>query len=276
MIDFNKSIFENKRAKRTPFLVAHRGVNGANVPCNTILGYKAAVEQGADVVEIDVTKSKDGEYFVFHPGMEPVFLKCGKYIPDMTASEVKGTPLLNLDEVKTHYRVPTLREVLLFLKDKAYINVDKFWTDIEGISHVIRECGVEKQVIVKTPAEQAYYEQVEKYAPDMMFMPLARHTDTVTETLKNRNINYIGIEALFDSLDDEVASPAYIEKMHAQKLLVWANSIVYNEADIISAGLTDDASLEYGGEYGWKKLAELGYDFIQTDWLLAAKLCLEK
>lgn len=29
MIDFNKSIFENKRAKRTPFLVAHRGVNGA-------------------------------------------------------------------------------------------------------------------------------------------------------------------------------------------------------------------------------------------------------
>ena len=38
------------------------------------------------MVEIDVTKSRDGEFFVFHPGMEQVFLNCGKYIPEMTAA----------------------------------------------------------------------------------------------------------------------------------------------------------------------------------------------
>lgn len=269
--DFNKSIYENKQAKSTPFLVAHRGANGANVPCNTIVAYKTAVDQGADVVEIDVTKSKDGEHFVFHPGMEPVFLKCGKFIPDMTAKEVSETPLLNLDEVKTHYRVPTLREVLTFLKDKVYINVDKFWMDVKGISEIIRECGVEKQVIVKTPIEEEYFKQIEKYAPDLMFMPMARHNDTVTEIFKNRNINYIGIEALFDDINDEVASPEFIRKMHENKLLVWSNSIVYNEADVISAGLTDDISLEKGGDFGWGKLADKGFDFIQTDWLLAVK-----
>lgn len=273
--NFNKSIFENKQKTNMPFLVAHRGVNGANVPCNTILAYKAAVDQGADVVEIDVTKSKDGEYFVFHPGMEPVFLKCGKFIPDMTADEVSKSPLLNLDEVKTHYRVPLLKDVLLFLKDKVYINVDKFWMDVKGISEIIRQCGVEKQVIVKTPTENEYFEQVEKYAPDMMFMPLTRHIDDVTEIFEKRNVRYIGVEALFDNLADEVASPEYIKKMHENGFLVWGNSIVYNEADVISAGLTDDISLEKGGEFGWGKLADLGFDFIQTDWLLAAKTYLQ-
>ena len=116
-MDFNRSIMENRRAKGRPFLAAHRGVNGANIPCNTLAAYRIAVDQGADVVEIDVTKSLDGEFFVFHPYMEPVYLKCGKLIPKMTAEEVRNTPLLNQDEVPTHYRVPTLQETLAFLKD---------------------------------------------------------------------------------------------------------------------------------------------------------------
>lgn len=269
-MNFNKTIFENRK-NHIPFLVSHRGVNCANVPCNTMLAFKTAVGQGADVVEIDVSKSKDGELFVFHPGMEKVLLKCGKTIAEMTADEVKGLRLLNLDEVLTHYGVPTLEEVLLFLKDKVYINVDKFWTDIEGITKVIRKCGVEKQVIVKTPVEEKYFKAVEKFAPDLMFMPLTHDRDTVTEIMRGRKINYIGVEALFGNLNDEVATAEYIQKMHEKGLLVWANSIVYDEREIISAGLTDDASLEYGCDRGWGELADRGFDFIQTDWLSAVK-----
>ena len=108
-MDFNRSIMENRRAKGRPFLAAHRGVNGANIPCNTLAAYRIAVDQGADVVEIDVTKSLDGEFFVFHPYMEPVYLKCGKLIPKMTAEEVRNTPLLNQDEVPTITESPPFR-----------------------------------------------------------------------------------------------------------------------------------------------------------------------
>ncbi len=269
-MNFDKTIFENRKSDM-PFLVSHRGVNCANVPCNTMLAFKIAVNQGADVVELDVSKSKDGEFFVFHPGTEKVFLKCGKTIPEMTADEVKGLRLLNLDEVPTHYGIPALEEVLLFLKDKVYINVDKFWTDIEGITAVIRKCGVEKQVIVKTPVEEKYFKAVEKFAPDLMFMPLTHDRDTVTEIMRGRKINYIGVEALFGDLSDEVATAEYIQKMHEKGLLVWANSIVYDENEIISAGFTDDISLELGGDRGWGELAGRGFDFIQTDWLYAVK-----
>ena len=38
-MDFNKSIFENRQELGRPFLAAHRGVCGANVPCNSIAAY---------------------------------------------------------------------------------------------------------------------------------------------------------------------------------------------------------------------------------------------
>ena len=176
----------------SPLLVAHRGICTANIPCNTLASFGIALDQGADVVEIDVSVSKDGKHFVFHPGMEPVYLKCGKYINEMEAKEVEELFLLNQDEAPTHYKVPYLADVLALLKDKAYINVDKFWTDVPGITEAIRRAGVESQVIVKTGVEEESLLRVEKYAPDFMFMPLVRKTDTVTATMKERNINFIG------------------------------------------------------------------------------------
>lgn len=275
-MNFNKSIFENRMEKGGPFLAAHRGICTANIPCNTLAAFKIAVDQGADVVEIDITKSKDGEYFVFHPNMERVYLKCGKKIPEMTAEEVKNTPLLNQDEAATHYRVPTLQEVFALLKDKVYINVDKFWTDIKGITEQIRKAGVENQVIVKTPVKEEYLEQVEAYASDLMFCGLAWNKDEVSEKFLTRNINYIGIEALFTSESDDVISDGYIEWMHRHKLLVWVNSIIYDETANISAGHTDDISLMEDPEKGWGWFLDKNVDFIQTDWLLPLRIYMEK
>ena len=261
----------NILSQKKPLLAAHRGVCGANIPCNTLAAYAIALQQGADIIELDVSKSLDGELFAFHPGMEPVYLKCGKMISEMTAKEVREVPLLNQDEVPTHYRVPTLEEALAFLKDKAYINVDKFWTDVEGITACIRRAGVERQAIVKTYLEEDALREVEKFAPDLMFMPMVRHKDESTEMLLKRNINLIGNEVLFDRETDEVISDAYIAEMHRKGLLIWANAIVYNEQDVISAGHTDDVSLTEDPDLGWGWLIRKKVDIIQTDWPLMLK-----
>ena len=274
-MDFNRTIFENRMERKAPFLAAHRGICGGNIPCNTLAAYKIAVDQGADVVEIDVTKSKDGVFFVFHPFMEPVLLQGGKLITEMTAEEVKNTPLLNQDKVPTHYRVPTLQEVFAFLKDKAYINVDKFWMDVQGITAEIRKAGVEKQVLVKTPIKEEILKEVETYASDLMFCGIAWHQDEISEQLLKRNINFIGMEALFDQDTDEIISEEYIRWMHEHKLLVWVNSIVYDEKEVISAGYTDDISLTESPDAGWGWLIEKKVDFIQTDWILSLRSYLE-
>lgn len=264
-------MISNILLQKKPLLAAHRGVCGANIPCNTLAAYAIALQQGADIIELDVSKSLDGELFAFHPGMEPVYLKCGKMISEMTAKEVREVPLLNQDEVPTHYRVPTLEEALAFLKDKAYINVDKFWTDVEGITACIRRAGVERQAIVKTYLEEDALREVEKFARDLMFMPMVRHKDESTEMLLKRNINLIGNEVLFDRETDEVISDAYIAEMHRKGLLIWANAIVYNEKDVISAGHTDDVSLTEDPDLGWGWLIRKKVDIIQTDWPLMLK-----
>ena len=264
-------MISNILLQKKPLLAAHRGVCGANIPCNTLAAYAIALQQGADIIELDVSKSLDGELFAFHPGMEPVYLKCGKMISEMTAKEVREVPLLNQDEVPTHYRVPTLEEALAFLKDKAYINVDKFWTDVGGITACIRRAGVERQAIVKTSLEEDALREVEKFAPDLMFMPMVRHKDESTEMLLKRNINLIGNEVLFDRETDEVISDAYIAEMHRNGLLIWANAIVYNEKDVISAGHTDDVSLTEDPDLGWGWLIRKKVDIIQTDWPLMLK-----
>lgn len=274
-MDFAKSIFENRKELNRPFLVAHRGVCGANIPCNSIAAYKIALSQGADVVEIDVSKTKDGKYYVFHPWMEPIFLRSKKYICDMTAAELENERLVNQDGVKTSYKVPTLYEVLTLLKDKVYINVDKFWTDVEGITNEIRRAGVEKQVIVKTYTDEESLQRVEKYAPDLMFVPLVKHKDDITEGLLGRNINLIGVEVLFPKDTDECISDEYIKSMHDKELLIWANSIIYNEDDIINGYHSDDVSLHTSPDQGWGWLIDKNVDFIQTDWLLMLKQYME-
>ena len=269
-MDFNKSIFENRKELNRPFLAAHRGVCGANIPCNSIAAYKIALSQGADVVEIDVSKTKDGKHYVFHPWMEPVFLK-DKYIWEMTAEELEEKRLVNQDSVKTSYKVPTLDEVFSLLKDKVYINVDKFWTDVEGITEVIRKAGVEKQVIVKTHVDEESLAKVEKYAPDLMFVPMVRDKDEITEDLLKRNINLIGVEVLFKDDTADCISEEYIEKMHEKGLLIWTNSIIYDENDIINGYHSDDVSVADSPDKGWGWLIDKNVDFIQTDWLLALK-----
>lgn len=266
-MDFTKNIFENRKELNRPFLAAHRGVCGANIPCNTLAAYKIATDLGADVVEIDVSKTKDGKFYVFHPWMEPVFLK-SKYICDMTAEELEKERLVNQDSVKTSYKVPTLSEVFALLKGKAYINVDKFWTDVEGITAEIRKAGVEKQVIVKTNVDEKSLEAVEKYAPDLMFVPLVRSKDEITEKILNRNINLIGVEVLFKSDSEDCISDEYIKAMHDKGLLVWTNSIIYDENDIINGYHSDDVSVVDSPDKGWGWLIDKNVDFIQTDWLL--------
>ena len=70
-----------------------------------------------------------------------------------------------------------LEDILNFLKGKCYINVDKFWIDIEGISAIIRKCGVENQVVVKTDVKDEYINDIKKYAPDFMYLPFIKAED---------------------------------------------------------------------------------------------------
>lgn len=263
--DFNRPIRENKNNK--PFLVAHRGIPGGNIPCNSLGAFKVALNMGADVIEFDVAKF-GGEYCAFHPGSRAVSVTDESIsILQCEDGKLGDFRYLNNDGKITSYKVPTLQEVFALLKDKVYINVDKYWENIADITDEIRRAGVEKQVIVKVPCEERYFDEVERCAPDLMLMVKVKRKDDVSEKLLNRNLNYIGAEVGFLDDSDDVCSDEYIKWMHEHDLMIWGNPLIYDEAKVHSGSHTDDVAMTESKDAGWKFFLDKGFDFVQSDWL---------
>lgn len=255
-----------KDALSRTLITAHRGVWGGNIPGNTLASFDIALQQGADMIELDVSNSADGELFVFHPGMEPVFLHCDQLLSDLPASEVRRMVFRNADSTPTQFSINTFDEALEHLKGKCYINVDKFWNNVDAIVKAIRRHSMMDQILVKTAPSEDVYRYLEENAPDVSYMAILRNHDDQTEQLVKRGLHYVGAEVLFKTADSEFATESYVERMHKAGLLVWVNAIVYNHRDVLAAGHNDDISVVGRMDEGWGWLLDKGYDIIQTDW----------
>lgn len=253
-------------AKEKILTVAHRGVSGGNIPCNTLPAYEIALRQGADMIEIDVEMSCDGKLFIFHPGEERNHLFHAERICRMKSEDVAKLRYVNTDNTYTQFGVNTFDEIMETFKGRCYINVDKFWGHPKEIYEAIKRHDMIDQVLVKSAPSDKVFEVLETLAPELPFMPIVRDTNPVHEALMKRNINYVGAEVLFRDDSAEVASSEFIEQMHRDGKLVWANAIIYNYKEQLSAGHSDDTALCGDPERGWGWLARRGFDFIQTDW----------
>ncbi len=261
--------------ERKVLLAAHRGVNGGNIPCNSLACYKIALSQGADIIEMDVHNAKDGGLFMLHPYMEPVHMALpqGQWIVDMDSGKVRNLPLANQDLVPTQYKIATFDETLDMLKGKCYLNIDKFWQNPGTISEAIRSRGMQDQVIVKSAWNEEVLAALEEYASDMQFLLITRNAEEI-RNIRSRKLRFVGVEMLWT--DDTDPMLAMIDTLHEEGKIAWGNSIVYNYKDILSGVHTDDTALLEDPELGWGWFCRNGFDIIQTDWLLACDGYLKK
>jgi len=259
-----------KDVQKELLVAAHRGSAAGIIPCNTLAAYDVALAEGADIVEIDVTKAKDGTLFAFHPHLEYAHLNSRQEIPELTAEEVGKLRYVTYDRTSTKYGVSTLDEVFEHLKGRCYINVDNLVTDIPGIAAAVRKHSIHDQVIAKTWADEKLFCVIENFAPDLPYMAMMKEMDIWTEKLKKMNIHYLGAEVMFSSEDSQLAQKEYIEKMHSMGYFVWCNAIVFDNDVVFAAGHSDEISAIGHPEEGWGWLADKGYDMMQTDWTGAA------
>jgi glycerophosphoryl diester phosphodiesterase len=262
-------------ARERVILCAHRGIFGGNIPCNTIASFDFAIAEGADMVELDVTRSADGELFVFHPGMERRQFCRDVSIRKMNAAEVRELKLCNVDGAGTELGVNTLDEVLEHLKDRCYINIDKFGDCPADIIACVKRHDMKDQIILKCSPREENLAVIEAYAPDIQFLPVIKADNGCHEMMKRKNINYIGSELLFTSEEDDTASEAYRDKLRRDGKLCWVNTIVYDYRAVLAAGHSDDAAILGDPEFGWGWCADR-FDIIQTDWIGSVSRFLEK
>ncbi len=258
-------------------IVAHRGASGGNLPCNTLPAYETAIRHGADMVEIDVNKSADDTLFIFHPKMEKRHLSFDGDITKMSDQEISKLRYTNIDRTPTEHGLCTLDEALKLMRGRCYINIDKFWDYPIEISKALRRHDMMDQVVIKTSPKKEMLAIVEEYAYEIPYLPIINAVDNgVHEYIKSLNINYVGAELVFAKDSDEVAQDSYIEMLHKDGKLVWANSILYNYKVPLAGGHSDDISLSDDPDKGWGWIVDKGFDIIQTDWPLAVSLYLEQ
>lgn len=93
-----------------PSVIAHRGAWGAGVPENSLAAFERAIGLGADMVELDVRRTRDRELIVFHD------------------ADIDGTPVAELGRSEIEdlagVRPPLLGEALELARSRIALDVE--------------------------------------------------------------------------------------------------------------------------------------------------------
>ena len=265
---------QEARAKNGILVAAHRGMVAGNIPHNSIPAFEAALNQGADILETDVTLSGEGTPFIFHPRQEKNHLAMDVHIDQMTDREIGELRYVNSCNARTEFGLPTLDAFLETYKNRCLINLDHGWDFFPVLIDAIRKHGMEDQILLKAPAKMEYAKVMEALAPDLMFMPILKEEDTFTETLEAMDVNFVGAELVFARDDSPLAQADYIRSHKEKGRLTWCNAILFNCKRPLSGGHTDDVSVMGDPDAGWGWIADQGFDIIQTDWVMPLKMYL--
>lgn len=109
---------------RHPVIVAHRGSSGT-APENTLASFRQAVADGADMMELDVRFSKDGELVVLHDRTVQRTTNGRGKVYDLTLEELKALDAGSwFGRRFAGERIPTLAEVVKVLPPSMPINIE--------------------------------------------------------------------------------------------------------------------------------------------------------
>lgn len=263
--DINR-LFNQRFNDRGVLIAVHRGSPGGNIIENTIPAYKAALQQGGDLLEVDVAKSIDGVLYMFHDGAEPRLLGESDNITTMDSSRIDRLSCFNNLFNRTNTRLERLEQVLSYFKGDTLINIDRAWDFWPELFEALDKQDMMKQIILKGPVTKETLEMFNQHGIKYMFMPIILSIEQIDMVLSYSNINLIGMELIVSSETDPLFQNELIDRLHDLNLFVWANAITLDDETKLFGGLDDDISIIQSPELGWGKLLEKKIDIIQTDW----------
>lgn len=154
------------------FIVAHRG-DWLKYPENSIKAIESAICHGADILEIDIQKTKDGVLVLSHDEtLERCTTGHGR-IDSMTFAEIQKLHLKDKNGRETQYTMPTLSEAMLACKGKAMVNIDKGERFIEETMKVLHQTNTADIAILKSYASLAEVKsKYGKYLKEVLYMPI--------------------------------------------------------------------------------------------------------
>lgn len=167
------------------FVAMHRG-DWRHFPENSSGAIQGCIDCGADIVEIDVARTKDGRFVLNHDNsLDRTTTGKGK-VSDYTLEEIRTLRLRDSsggeDAPPTEYGVMTLEEALEMTRGRILVNIDHFDKFPQEILSVVEKCGAMRDILVKAVygRDKARAMLGEKYwqkvmSGELLFMPIIRY-----------------------------------------------------------------------------------------------------
>lgn len=240
---------------RMPMVSQHRGGPMPGYPENAIETLDNALKYGPGVLEVDVATLRDGTMVLMHDyTLDRTTTGRGK-LSDVDWAEVKNLKLIDDAGAVTDFHIPLLKDVLLWVKGRAILNLDiKKGTDFAKVMAMVTETGAQDHVMAITYSlEQAV--TFNRIAPDTMLSVRVR-SETELQAVKeagvpiNRVVAWAGLKLL---------SHETYDMLHANGLTVMQGTLGFDENSL-------DAQIKKSGDdREYLKLIGLGADILATD-----------
>ena len=259
-------------------VAVHRG-DWRNWPENSIPAIESVIAMEADIVEIDIHRTKDSVLVLCHDGnvlrttnFSRVFAdqpgKSAK-ISDLTLAEIKQLSLKRAHGVEIDsLRMPTLREALLCTKDRICVNIDKGYDYYDEALAITEELGVTDQVLIKGKKSiETVAAHESGYPHNMMYMPVVDIQKPGGKKLFQSYFDQNVVPMAYEVCWQDNADGAFAEacrKIVAQGSKIWVNTIWASLCG--GDGNDDDAAFQAKdpGEV-YQQYLDLGVSLFQTD-----------
>ena len=140
-----------------PHIIAHQG-SSLDLPPNTLEAFQLALDQGADIIELDIWRSKDGTWVVIHDRNLSRITGVNKDITKLTFEEIQLLDAgYNFSDSRGNYlyrnkgyKIPSLEQVFKQFNNEK-INIEIKTVSKLGLSdlvQMIKKDQMEKKVLV--------------------------------------------------------------------------------------------------------------------------------
>lgn len=252
-----------KEVGKSQVLVAsHRG-DWRNYADNCLEGIESCITMGVDIVELDVSRTRDGHLILMHDKTVNRTTNGKGLVSELTLAEIRELRLRNGLGRASEFKVPTLEEALLVAKDRILINLDKADEYFQEVYPLLEKTGTVEQTIIKSDKPYEELRALHGESLDrMIFMPVIQiNEETTLASLDSLlEAGYPYYEIVFKKEDKEKLHHIK-EKLRDTESVIWINSLWPS----LCGGYSDDRALK-DAEGTWGYLVDsLGAGILQTD-----------
>ena len=224
-------------------VIAHRSAAGRS-PENTLASVEAAIEDEADLVEIDVQETRDGRVVVIHDSDFKKIAGSGLKIWEGDFDEVRELDIGSWFAPEFHAeRLPTLEEVLEVAKGRARVDIElKYYGHDERLEErvvqIVEEMGMASDVVLMSLKLDAIRK-----------LRVLRPSWTIGLLSATAVGDLTRVDADFLAVNTGLVTPRFVRRAHAagKDVHVWTVNDPVNMFWMISRGvdglITDEPAL---------------------------------